>query len=84
MIYDEPLYNLGIIVESIFLTDLGKRIRDLRKSRGISQEDLALQAKMTRTYLAQIENGKVNPSIGKIKKIAESLNISLYEIFKDI
>ena len=71
-------------MESIFLTDLGTRIRDLRKSRGISQEDLAFQAKMTRTYLAQIENGKVNPSIGKINKIAESLNISLYEIFKDI
>jgi transcriptional regulator with XRE-family HTH domain len=71
-------------VESIFLTDLGTRIRDLRKSRGISQEDLALQAEMTRTYLAQIEKGKVNPSIGKINKIAESLNISLYEIFKDI
>lgn len=71
-------------MDNIFLQSLGARIKSLRKSRGVSQEGLASQSEMTRTYLAQIESGKVNPSIGKIKKISDNLNISLYEIFKDI
>lgn len=71
-------------MDSYFLESLGHRVKILRKSRGISQEDLAKQSEITRTYLTQIENGKVNPSIGKIKKISENLNISLCEMFKDI
>ena len=71
-------------MDNYFLESLGSKIKILRKSRGVSQEDLAKQSEITRTYLTQIENGKVNPSIGKIKKISENLNISLYEIFKDI
>jgi transcriptional regulator with XRE-family HTH domain len=71
-------------VDNYFLESLGSKIKILRKSRGVSQEDLAKQSEITRTYLTQIENGKVNPSIGKIKKISENLNISLCEMFKDI
>ena len=67
-----------------FFESLCSKIKILRKSRGVSQEDLAKQSEITRTYLTQIENGKVNPSIGKIKKISENLNISLCEMFKDI
>ena len=71
-------------MDNYFLESLGSKIEILRKSRGVSQEDLAKQSEITRTYLTQIENGKVNPSIGKIKKISENLNISLCEMFKDI
>ncbi|QKY92180.1 MULTISPECIES: helix-turn-helix domain-containing protein [Acinetobacter] len=71
-------------MDNYFLESLGSKIKILRKSRGVSQEDLAKQSEITRTYLTQIENGKVNPSIGKIKKISENLNISLCEMFKDI
>ena len=71
-------------MDNYFLESLGGKIKILRKSRGVSQEDLAKQSEITRTYLTQIENGKVNPSIGKIKKISENLNISLCEMFKDI
>lgn len=71
-------------MDNYFLESLGSKIKILRKSRGVSQEDLANQSEITRTYLTQIENGKVNPSIGKIKKISENLNISLCEMFKDI
>ena len=71
-------------MDNYFLESLGSKIKILRKSRGVSQEDLAKQSEITRTYLTQIENGNVNPSIGKIKKISENLNISLCEMFKDI
>jgi transcriptional regulator with XRE-family HTH domain len=44
-------------VDNYFLESLGSKIKILRKSRGVSQEDLAKQSEITRTYLTQIENG---------------------------
>ena len=43
--------------------DVGNRIRELRKTLGISQEKLAEIAGIDRTYLASVENGKRNISI---------------------
>ena len=63
--------------------ELGKRIQELRKERtGLSQEKFALKIEMDRTYLASVEAGKRNISIINIKKIADGLGISLYEMFE--
>lgn len=63
--------------------ELGKRIQELRKERtGLSQEKFALKIEMDRTYLASVEAGKRNISIVNIKKIADGLGISLYEMFE--
>ena len=64
--------------------ELGKRIRDLRNSIGLSQEKFALQIGMDRTYLASVETGKRNISICNIKKIANGLGVSLSELFKGL
>ncbi len=61
--------------------DLGKRIQELRKKTGLSQEKFALQIDMDRTYFASIEAGKRNVAIINIKKIADGLGISLCELF---
>lgn len=46
---------------------------------------ISKQSEITRTYLTQIENGKVNPSNWKNKEnFLKNLNISLCEMFKDI
>lgn len=63
---------------------LGKRIRFLRSSTGLSQEKFALQIGMDRTYYASVESGKRNISIKNLEKIANGLNISLSDMFKDI
>ncbi len=63
---------------------LGKRIRELRKSRGISQEKFALQIGLDRTYYASVEAGKRNISIINICKIARGFNITLSELFSKI
>lgn len=60
---------------------LGERIRQLRKSRKISQEELAYQAKMDYSYLNEIEAGKRNPSVKRIAEIARVLKVPLKEIF---
>lgn len=63
---------------------LGKRIRELRKNQGISQEKFALQIGLDRTYYASVEAGKRNISIVNICKIARGFNITLSELFSKI
>lgn len=62
----------------------GQRIQKLRKEQGLSQEKFALFIDMDRTYYSSVEAGKRNISICNIKKIADGLNVSLSELFKDI
>ena len=56
---------------------LGKRIRSLRKGRGWSQEHLADEANMHRTYMWGIERGVRNPSLRHLVQIADALEVSL-------
>ena len=66
------------------LSDLGKRIRYLRKQRGFSQEDLALECEINKNYLSDLERGRRNPSLLILKRIALGLGVSLEELFKGI
>ncbi len=52
-------------------------IKILRKYRGLTQHDLAAQAKISRPFLTEIETGKKNGSIQALKKIAQALNVSV-------
>ena len=67
------------------ITDkIGNRIRELRSRTGLSQEKFAQKIGMDRTYFASVELGKCNISIANIEKIANGLDVSLSEFFKDI
>ena len=60
------------------LLDLGKNIKDIRKQRGVSQEQLAIQAGMSRATLSKLENGYIaNISIVKINEILSLLGYEL-------
>ena len=59
----------------------GKRIRELRLARGLSQEKLAFKSGVHRTYLGSIERGERNPSLKNIAAIAEALGVSLSQFF---
>jgi transcriptional regulator with XRE-family HTH domain len=59
----------------------GKRVRQIRKDKGVSQEKLAELAELDRTYISDIENGKRNVSIETVYKIAKALDISLKYFF---
>ncbi len=65
-------------------TEIGKRIRELRVQTGLSQEKFAQKIGMDRTYFASVELGKRNISIVNIEKIANGLEISLSELFRNI
>ncbi len=64
--------------------ELGKRIQYLRKRRGMSQEDLALECKINKNYLSDMERGTRNPTIKILEKVSKGLNISLEELFRGI
>jgi len=55
----------------------GERIRQLRKRRGLSQEELAEKCDLDRTYISGIERGLRNVSITNIEKISMALGMSL-------
>ncbi len=61
---------------------IGIRLRELRKQKGLSQEKFAFDCELDRTYIASIEQGKRNVSIANIEKIANALDMSVYEFFK--
>jgi transcriptional regulator with XRE-family HTH domain len=63
---------------------LGKRIRQLRQAKGWSQEFLADEAGMHRTYMWGIEQGVRNPSIRHLTRIADALKISLAVLFEGL
>lgn len=62
----------------------GDRVRELRRARDLSQEELAFRAGVHRTYLGGIERGERNPSLKNIAAIANALNVTLTELFQSI
>lgn len=59
----------------------GLRVRELRKAKGISQECLAFDADIDRTYMNSVESGRRNISIKNIEKILKALDIPLSDFF---
>ena len=60
---------------------IGKRLRELRTEKGLSQEKFSFICELDRTYIARIEQGKRNVSIANIEKIAKALDSSVYIFF---
>lgn len=56
---------------------LGEKIKQLRKSKGISQEELASTLKINRNFLSRIETGKSEPTASMLKNIAKIFNVDL-------
>ena len=56
---------------------IGNRIRDIRQSQNLSQQDLADQAEITRANISRIEAGKYSPGLDVLSQIAEALNCEI-------
>jgi transcriptional regulator with XRE-family HTH domain len=54
---------------------LGRNVRAARRARGLSQEQLALDADMKRSYLSDLERGKRNPTIRALERLASALAV---------
>ena len=60
---------------------LGQTIKRLREERALSQENLAEQLEVSRTYLAYIETGTRTPSVKILHKIATILQVAMKDLF---
>ncbi|SMF92973.1 Transcriptional regulator, contains XRE-family HTH domain [Paenibacillus uliginis N3/975] len=63
---------------------LGKRIRQLRKQQGISQDTLGERSGLHNNYIGQVERGEKNVTIDSLSKIAAGLDVSMEELFRYI
>ena len=61
--------------------DIGTRLKKLRAEKSISQRQLAIKAKVSNAAISLIENNKSNPSLGMLKKILDSVPISISDFF---
>lgn len=59
---------------------IGKNVSRIRKEQGLTQEDLCGLAEIDRSYLSEIENGKMNVTVKSLVAIAEALNCSLADL----
>ena len=57
------------------------RIEEIRKERGIRQEDFAKEMGVSRQTISSLENGRYNPSIMLAYKIAKYLDMTIEEVF---
>ena len=63
------------------LVKFGKRIRDLRKERELSQKQLGDLTGFHKNYVGMIERGERNPSLENIEVFANTFEMSLSELF---
>ncbi|OHA28846.1 MAG: DNA-binding protein [Candidatus Taylorbacteria bacterium RIFCSPHIGHO2_12_FULL_45_16] len=61
---------------------LGKNLRRIRKGKGMSQGDIVRALGMGRGFVSNIENGKGNPTLTTITKLAKALGVSADELLK--
>lgn len=59
---------------------LGANVKRLREAKGLSQEELAFQADMHRTYVSGIERGKRNPTVTVLERLAKPLEVTAGEL----
>ena len=60
----------------------GKKVREIRLNKGLSQGDVARRLNLHRSYISGIERGVRNPSLKVIQKVAKALDVKVGDILK--
>ena len=69
-------------MDRIELNDLGVIIKAKREKLGLTQVELAELCKVDRNYIGMLERGERNPSYLSLMKIANGMNIKVYDLLK--
>lgn len=62
----------------------GTNLRRIRRKQGLTQEELAYRVGMDVSYLSELENGRKEPCLRKMKEIAQALSIPLAQLLRGI
>jgi ribosome-binding protein aMBF1 (putative translation factor) len=72
--------NESSVTIDVLLADLGSRIQMLRKDRGLSQQGLAAEANLDRSYVSAVEHCNQNVSFATLKGISDALDVGIAEL----
>jgi len=61
---------------------LGKNLKRIRTAKGISQGEIGRTLEVDKSFISNIENGKTNPTLATIAKIAKAIGVSVGELMK--
>ncbi len=68
------------MIEAIYGERLGVRVKELRRRRGLTLEDLAERAGVSRAMISKVERGEKNPTLVVAAKVAEGLGVTISEL----
>jgi len=63
--------------------NIGKRLREIRMERGLSQRELAKRTGVANASISQIESDRINPTVGALKRILDGIPVSLADFFDE-
>ena len=72
-----------LVKEKEFIKEFGQRLREIRLSKNLSQEELANTAEIPINQVGRIERGEINTTITTIKVLADAIKIPISEFFRD-
>lgn len=65
----------------VFHKKFGQRVRELRKERGLTQEQLSLEIDTDNSYISNIENARYDIPLSRVRLIAKALKVDMREFF---
>jgi len=74
----------GSSKREVFLRKVGRNIREARKAKGLSQESLALEAGLDRSYVGGVERGERNIAVLNLARIAKALGIPVSSLVRSL
>ena len=72
------IYYQSVMKKLVTVSDIGARIREIRKAQGVSQETLSGLAGTGQRYISELERGKATARIGEMLKVLNALGVGLY------
>lgn len=76
---ENTVYNRAMKDDAV---KLGRNLKRIRTKKKISQGDIARALKVARSFVSDLENGKRNPTLDTISKLAKAINVSVGELMK--
>ncbi len=73
---------MGKKMSKVFHKKFGQRVRELRRERGMTQEQLSFEIGADNSYIANIENAHRDIPLSRIRMIAKALNVEPFELLK--
>lgn len=75
---------MSVTQEQKLMKSFGKRVAEVRKSRGVTQQELAERTNLSVVAIAYIETGKRWARLGTLSKIAKALKVTINDLFKGL